>query len=502
MNRLLIYLTAFWFTAAFCQDDGFDPAFLARLGRVAGGTTPTAAPLPLDLVPTNIWAGYSVARKLTTNHTGYAYKVRRQSDDTTQDIGFATDNSIDLTGLETFCDTSDGLLETLYDQYSTNDLTQSTEAAMPKVWSGSLKILPLGDSITWGYAEHDNIGGYRGRFWQLMTNEGYTVVMQGPGSAGPSWLGSKNHAGYSGAKIHEVESNISPYLAGYNPRVVLLLCGANDILNNYNLATAPDRIASFIDNIHSNCPSAKIFLSEVTPLTGFDTQVADLNGDLPAIVSTRSSYCYLVAMNAEVTTNQLSDNIHPNGAAYTNMAVKWHTEVNAYAYSGSPVYTSTGIPALEFDGTDDTMASVSDAAFHEPALVYFVGQTTTWVSTDRLYDGYDINSMVGYMYDGANELAIYDGFANLIGPDFGINTNYLFTALHSNAVSFVSKNLGTNWPTTGTGNADPHGFRFANTSGSSFGAFLNSEVLIYNDQHSATNQLQLKTNINNFHKIW
>ena len=43
--------------------------------------------LPLDLYPSSI-GGWSVARLLRTNYTGYCMKVRRDSDNTTLDIPY------------------------------------------------------------------------------------------------------------------------------------------------------------------------------------------------------------------------------------------------------------------------------------------------------------------------------------------------------------------------------------------------------------------------------
>ena len=47
-------------------------------------------------------------------------------------------------------------------------------ALQPAVAAPSLRILPLGDSITQGYQSSDT-AGYRGPLWTLLKNAGYDV---------------------------------------------------------------------------------------------------------------------------------------------------------------------------------------------------------------------------------------------------------------------------------------------------------------------------------------
>src|SRR5262245_14294566 len=76
--------------------------------------TSTPAVSPLDLIGTAAKAGYST-RKLRSAYAGSALKVRRSSDDATQDIGFVSDQ-LDTATLASFVGANNGFINTWYDQ--------------------------------------------------------------------------------------------------------------------------------------------------------------------------------------------------------------------------------------------------------------------------------------------------------------------------------------------------------------------------------------------------
>lgn len=95
-----------------------------------GGSIPTP---PLDLVGSA--AAALGLRKLRTAYSGNCLKVRRSSDDTTQDIGFSG-GLLDVGSLQTFCAGTNGFLDTWYDQSgNANNVTQATLADQPQIVS-------------------------------------------------------------------------------------------------------------------------------------------------------------------------------------------------------------------------------------------------------------------------------------------------------------------------------------------------------------------------------
>jgi hypothetical protein len=69
---------------------------------------------PLDTVASAL-AAYSV-RKLRTAYTGFCMRVKRTSDNTTQDFGFGVYGLVNTSAILSFCGTGDGIVTIWYDQ--------------------------------------------------------------------------------------------------------------------------------------------------------------------------------------------------------------------------------------------------------------------------------------------------------------------------------------------------------------------------------------------------
>lgn len=88
-------------------------------------------------------AAYSL-RLLSSTYSGSAIRVRRSDDNTEQDIGFRN-NELDTSTLETFSIGSDCFVTVWYDQSGgTNNATQTTASAQPKIVSSGSTITENG----------------------------------------------------------------------------------------------------------------------------------------------------------------------------------------------------------------------------------------------------------------------------------------------------------------------------------------------------------------------
>jgi len=112
--------------------------------------------------------------------------------------------------------------------------------------NGGVRVMPLGDSITEGTQVP---GGYRIGLWQRTAAAGYRVDLVGSQFNGPTALGDHDHEGHPGWRIDQIDANISGWLGSTSPRSVLLHIGTNDVLQNYNLGGAPNRLSTLIDHI-------------------------------------------------------------------------------------------------------------------------------------------------------------------------------------------------------------------------------------------------------------
>jgi hypothetical protein len=89
---------------------------------------------PLILNNTSVPAAVAFSsRKLRSEYTGSALKVRRSSDNTTQDIGFRL-RELDTAALATFVGSGSGFVDTFYDQSGSGlNATQTTLADQPRI---------------------------------------------------------------------------------------------------------------------------------------------------------------------------------------------------------------------------------------------------------------------------------------------------------------------------------------------------------------------------------
>lgn len=129
-------LSSFW---GFKITEGI---FHSKRGDGFSGLPPYLNPVASSLLTDfpNASLGFSL-RKLSSLYSGACIKVRRSSDNTTQDIGFVS-NSLDVTSLLSFVGSNDGFIQTWYDQSGNgNNLTQSTNANQPKIVSAGSVIM-------------------------------------------------------------------------------------------------------------------------------------------------------------------------------------------------------------------------------------------------------------------------------------------------------------------------------------------------------------------------
>ena len=96
---------------------------------------------------------------------------------------------------------------------------------VPKTAKAQLQIMPLGDSITWGYngstTSPASPGGYRDPLYTDLTGSGYTVNYVGASNENPSTTltnaGQTAQNGYNGYTTDEITDNLAGDLTSGNP---------------------------------------------------------------------------------------------------------------------------------------------------------------------------------------------------------------------------------------------------------------------------------------------
>jgi lysophospholipase L1-like esterase len=231
--------------------------------------------------------------------------------------------------------------------------------------------MPLGDSITDG---HNVPGGYRIDLEDQLVADGISFDFVGSLSNGPAALADKNHEGHSGFRIDQISASIGGWLASAQPDAVLLMIGTNDMVQDHQLATAPDRLGALLDQIHTARPSARIFVASIPPFSNAadNQQASSYNAAIPGLVQARAGQgrpITYVEINAALTTADLADGVHPNAAGHAKMADVWHAALLPFLGNAPPT-TSLTAPAqgASFAAGED-VGLAADAADGDGSVV-------------------------------------------------------------------------------------------------------------------------------------
>jgi lysophospholipase L1-like esterase len=179
-----------------------------------------------------------------------------------------------------------------------------------------LRILPLGDSITWGYINGGGSNGYRERLLNNLKSSGYKVDFVGTQKSGN--MADNDNQGHPGFTINGIRGAMSGGVAS-RPNVVLIHAATND-LNRGNPSNEPDadaprRLGVMIDDVLKVVPQAVIVVAKIIPAknSNLAANIKKFNNALPAIVAERTnrgSKVSLVDMNV-LSLSELSDDLHP-----------------------------------------------------------------------------------------------------------------------------------------------------------------------------------------------
>ena len=193
-----------------------------------------------------------------------------------------------------------------------------------------LRVLPLGDSITWGIGSPSG-NSYRGFLANQLTAEGHALDFVGSGRNGP--MPDPDNEGHSGWRIDQIAAITDATLSRYRPNVVTLEIGTNDLNQNYQVATAADRLSTLIDQITRNAPDATVLVGSLIVSTSPTEEASRpaFNQRIPGIVQAAQAagrHVRLVDMGA-LNAADLSDSLHPNDNGFEKMANAFNAGVQA-----------------------------------------------------------------------------------------------------------------------------------------------------------------------------
>ncbi|MFI8529915.1 ricin-type beta-trefoil lectin domain protein [Streptomyces aquilus] len=198
-----------------------------------------------------------------------------------------------------------------------------------------LRVMPLGDSITWGVGSSTG-NGYRGPLWDKLAANGHPLDFVGTGRGGS--MSDPDNEGHPGYKIHQIAELADASLTRYRPNVVTLMIGTNDLNESYQVSTATARLKSLVNQITADVPDASVLVASlVVSTSGSEEQYrAAYNQAIPQIVSEAQSAGKHVAYvdMSSLTTADLDDALHPNDAGYQKMADAFHRGIQSADSAG------------------------------------------------------------------------------------------------------------------------------------------------------------------------
>lgn len=317
-----------------------------------------------------------------------------------------------------------------------SSLAVGTVSAAPAAAENAeaVKILSLGDSITDGYWTS---GAYRKYMYHDLEQMGYNIDMVGPKGSnsntftynGQSVSYDDNNAGYSGYAIQEMTTkehrsgiletiqgtwyNGQNMIAAYQPDIVLLQIGTNDILSNYNDGIT-DRLENLVNVILQDLDAdSTVFVSTIPDIDAYtradwlgsyginawgstQEEKDQLMETVTGCIDTYNTSIYnlVLKMQSEGKNVQfadinsvvnyqtdLHDGVHPNEAGYENMGNYWAGLLNDFfqnhGTNPKPVTTTTTTqPAVTTTTTTTTTAKTTTT---QPATT----KPTTTTSTTK-----------------------------------------------------------------------------------------------------------------------
>ena len=190
-----------------------------------------------------------------------------------------------------------------------------------------IKIMPLGDSITYGMGSSTE-GGYRFQLWNDLRVRGFPIDFVGSLQSGPASF-DRESEGHPGWTINQIAAQVINWLMTYRPHIILLHIGTNDFVRNDDPTQAPARLSQLLNLITTTLPGATVIVAQILPLprsARLNAEVVAYNATIPSIVQAdvaQHKHVEYVDMYHAVPPSMLPDQIHPNDAGYALMAKVW-----------------------------------------------------------------------------------------------------------------------------------------------------------------------------------
>ncbi|KAK2026942.1 GDSL-like Lipase/Acylhydrolase [Colletotrichum zoysiae] len=202
----------------------------------------------------------------------------------------------------------------------------------------SLRIMPLGASITYGQTSPDG-NGYRLALRNLLVADGNPVDMVGSHPNGT--MADNQNEGWPGFRIDQVLEKAKVSVPEDLPNLVLVNAGTNDCAQSHDTDGAGARMLEMLEFIWATSTRATIALSTLLPNGNATTEacVLRVNEQYKALIAEQqalSKKLVLADMHTDAgpLASDLVDGTHPDEAGYVKMANIWFASIKDAASRG------------------------------------------------------------------------------------------------------------------------------------------------------------------------
>ena len=292
-------------------------------------------------------------------------------------------------------------------------------AGFSEVRSQTLRIMPLGNSITAGnmcvngtihsctpIGGHIAVG-YRLRLLNLLTASGYNIDFVGTETYGNALMSDSDCAGFggisdgnlanvmeTGTSSHTGWKSSGPYMNSNPADVVLLHIGTNDILAADTANNDVDRILDAIDDYEtSHGTNVMVFLARIISTRGdpcnTNPRVKAYNRMMDDLAATRrANGDQLILVDMECAAgldynNDMMDEVHPNQDGYDKMGKAWYDAITAWMAPPGNTYMLSMVAPM---GNGNVSPTVGTHSYAEGTAVSISASPAT---------GYEFSSWTG-----------------------------------------------------------------------------------------------------------
>jgi lysophospholipase L1-like esterase len=246
----------------------------------------------------------------------------------------------------------------------------------------------IGDSITQSNADGDPNGSPRKSLYDLLKANGYSFSYTGHHTRNVDGLPASGnspednlyhyHSGISGYLITQgtsqkrerpfrgIGSGLPKYwksgrLASVKPDIILIMIGTNDIGHGYELAGAPARLSTLLNDIYAlpGAGNPTLFLASIPPNRRNEAERANViqfNESIPKIVDSyraEGKKIFFVDQFAPIDNaydeNMRGDNLHPNTTGNDTMAQTWFEAIQSVFPAPGAVEEVNQLPGKKSD---------------------------------------------------------------------------------------------------------------------------------------------------------